>query len=293
MGKMGKILTFATLSSAGLVWALPRMYHHPRRKFTKTPADLNIMYDDVVIPTVNDKMLHGWWIQSDSADGYNRPLIILMHGWGRTAERMLPCVKALYPEHYNLLAIDARNHGLSGGDGFSTMAKFGEDIQAAVQWAMAEKGIESGRIAVMGHSIGGAGTIYAASRNNNIKAIVTVGAFADPEKLMSRQYQEMLHLPKFPFIWLTMRYMEWHLGLKFRDIAPKNIISRIGGSVLIIHGDKDNVVPVEDAYLLIPEPNDRRQRWILEGKNHSDCSTYPGFWDRVISFFATALNQHA
>ncbi|HDR04012.1 MAG TPA: alpha/beta hydrolase, partial [Candidatus Marinimicrobia bacterium] len=233
--------------------------------------------------------LNGWWIPAKEAKSA-RPLIILVHGWGSNAARMLPCIEALYDENYHFIAFDARSHGSSGKDGYSTMVKFGEDIQSAILWALSHKVEQICGIGVMGHSIGGAGTLYAASRTPLIKAVVTVGAFADPRTVMAKTYHKTLKIPSI-LIPLIFKQMEWRLGFRFEDIAPVNILNNIFGKMLIVHGTDDEIVPFSEAEKLAEKAMNwgNLQFLPLAGKKHSDCRSHPNFWPTVKTFLKSSL----
>jgi uncharacterized protein len=284
MNKFGK-LSFGIIA-AGL-WLLPRVFRNPRKENKRFPA---VAYETITIPTGNAKSLNGWWVPAKDQSS-PRPLIILVHGWGRNAARMLACIEALYDENYHFIAFDARSHGSSGKDGYSTMVKFGEDIQSALLWALGHKGDFISNVGVMGHSIGGAGTLYAASHTPLIKAVVTVGAFADPRTVMAVTYRDMMKLPNW-IIPLIFRQMEWRLGFRFEDIAPVNILKNISGKMLTIHGTDDEVVPFSEAQKLAEKAlnRDKLQFLPLIGKKHSDCRSHPDFWPTVKAFLKKSLN---
>ena len=123
--------------------------------------------------------------------------ILLVHGWNRNLGRMMPYIKQLHPEGYNLFVFDARNHGSSDTDGLSSMPKFAEDIIAALDYlenSLIQKG---GKIGVIGLSMGGSATIYAAATDKRISRIATVGAFAHPADVMKLEMKKR-HIPYFP-----------------------------------------------------------------------------------------------
>jgi uncharacterized protein len=214
--------------------------------------------------------------------------VVLVHGWGRNAERMLPYLPMLHPLGYHLLAFDARHHGRSDEDGYSTMLKVSEDVRAAVGFAAVQPGVDAARIAALGLSIGGAGTIHAAAHDHRVRAAVTAGAFADPRDAMlpPRRWTALLR-PALP---LSFRFIEWRAGLRFDEIAPEAVIARAAARFLIVHGDADVVVPVGQAYRLAAAAGDRAELWIMPGRGHSDTHLEPGFERRLAGFLAAALD---
>ncbi len=57
---------------------------------------------------------------------------------------MLPFASVLHRAGYALLLFDARNHGKSDPDDFSSMPKFSEDLGHAIDWLDAQPGIAPG-----------------------------------------------------------------------------------------------------------------------------------------------------
>ncbi len=272
-----------------LIVSLSRVYHTPITPHSTTPGKYDIDFQEIRFPTQNTRKLYGWWIPERIARMKRLPTIILIHGWSRNVERMLPYIRNLHGRGYNLLAFDARHHGSSDPDTFSSMLKFAEDISAAVDFVSRKESADPDLIGVLGLSIGGAGTIYATAHDDRIKAIVTVGAFAHPAEVMKLEFSRR-HFPYYPFIWLFFKYMEYRIGAKFDEIAPVNNISIVKAHILLIHGQNDQTVPVEQGEHLYAVSNpDKTELWLQPDRGHSDCHRETGFWDRIDDFFRTAF----
>ncbi len=278
----------AVVVVAGLALLLPKLYQNPKKSHTKTPKDFEIPFEEMRFPTKNRRTLYGWWVPA-STNVENSPTVVLVHGWGRNVERTLPYIRNFYPEGFNLLAFDSRNHGSSDPDNFSSMIKFAEDISAALDYLVQEKGVSSEKLGVLGLSIGGAASIFAAAQDPRIKAVVTVGAFAHPGDVMRDEFKRY-HIPYFPLVWLLFEYFQWRIGGRFDAIAPENQIGRSQANFLLIHGENDKIVPVAHAHRLKKAGKEQTvELWILPGKGHSDCHFYPGFWPHVTQFLRDNL----
>jgi pimeloyl-ACP methyl ester carboxylesterase len=210
------------------------------------------------------------------------PTIILVHGWQRNLERMMPYIEHLYPS-FNLLAFDARCQGSSDKDSFSSMPRFAEDIESAVNFLYSQNEHKPD-IGIVGLSIGGAASIYLASIDSRINKVVTVGAFADPKEVMKLQLTGH-HIPHFPLGWMILNYVQFKIGKKFREFAPENNIKKSKAKILLIHGKDDLTAPYAHAERLYSSSVEENTiLWGLENKGHSDCHTHPEFWNRIISF---------
>jgi dipeptidyl aminopeptidase/acylaminoacyl peptidase len=71
-----------------------------------TPNKYGFEFDEISIPTENNKKLYGWWIPANNPQNKKLPTIILIHGWSRNVDRMMSYIKQLHPAGYNCLAFD-------------------------------------------------------------------------------------------------------------------------------------------------------------------------------------------
>jgi len=276
------VVAVAVAYQAGILAALVLAWRNPRVPPRGTPADIGISYEEVHFATRRGLTLHGWWIPS--GHGGRCPLVVLVHGWGRNVERMLPYLPMLHPAGFHLLAFDARHHGLSDPDGHASMLKFSEDIRATVDAVAARSEVDEGRIAVLGLSIGGSAAIHAAAHDHRIGAVVTAGAFADPrDAMVTFGRWSWVVAPALP---LAFRFMEWRIGARMAAIAPEAVIARAAARFLLVHGDADTVVPVAHAHRLAAAAGERARLWIMPGRGHSDVHLEPGFPERVVAFLA-------
>lgn len=247
----GTALALAVLASLFLV-ALHLGFRAPRIRECGTPADLGLAYETVYIPTVSGKQLFAWWLPVSAADSS----IILLHGWGGNAELMLPMAQPFHQAGINVLLVDARNHGNSDADTFSSLPRFAEDLDHAIAWLRQNHPARSQRLALLGHSVGAGAALLSTSRQHDVTAVISISAFAHPEWMMKR-YLQRLHLPEF-IMGFILNYVQWVIGHRFSDIAPISTVCRINCPILLVHGRADTTVPIEDARAIArgcPESN--------------------------------------
>ncbi len=250
----------------------------------RTPADSGLAYSEERLATVGGKRLHAWWVPGGTG---RRPAVVLVHGWGRNAERTLPYVEMLHRAGFGALAFDARHHGASDSDGHASMKKFSEDIRAVVDDLMRRPDVDPGRLAVVGLSIGGSAAIHAAAHDPRIRAVVTVGSFAHPRDVIARAgLTSALLAPAAP---LALRYAEWRVGARFDELAPENVAARVQGPLLLVHGEDDATIPVANVERLARAAGGSAETWRIRGRGHSDCHLEPGFAPRITGFLASAL----
>jgi len=266
-----------------------KMYDLKLTPHTETPEKFGLKFEEVHFPTENDRNLYGWWIPSEK-ESHSVPTLILVHGWSRNLGRMLRYIQHLHPLNFNILAFDARHHGSSDPDNHSSMYKFGQDIHAAVQFACTRE-IDPDRVGVIGLSIGGAGSVFAAAQDACIKTVITVGAPAHPVDVMKQEFKRF-HIPSL-IGWLLLKQIESKIGMQYDFFAPVNNINSAAASFLIIHGEDDVVVlPSQGDKLYHAARPDQAEYWKIPGRGHSNCHHEPGFWDKVEQFLRSNLEEN-
>lgn len=75
----------------------------------------------VSVPTVRGRQLHAWWWpQVQVGKG---ACAVLMHGWGSNASNLMSAAQHLQAQGWHVLLPDARSHGLSDGDDYSSLPR--------------------------------------------------------------------------------------------------------------------------------------------------------------------------
>lgn len=255
----------------------------------QTPRDLGLNHRDVYFQNRHGTVLHGWWIPSDDASRDNPlPTVVMIHGWSRNCQRMLPYIRAIQSLPLNILVFEGRGHGENAKESFISQVGIADDINAAVDWLVLRPEVQLEKIGVIGHSLGAAATILETSRDKRISAFVADGSYANPLEVILGMMKEA-HVPYIPFGWLMKHYIQLRLNTTFHKVAPQTVISKITVPGLLIHGDKDTVVPVEDSQRNLEHAPENIQLWIAEGCGHSDTYTHPEFATILRTFLKNAL----
>ena len=253
-----------------MVWsanaAIRAFVRAPRCAGSKTPGDHGLTFSTVKIPTANHKELNAWLIPSTRSE--NAPAVIILHGWGGNSEMMLPLTQPFHEAGFSLLLIDARCHGSSDDDSFPSLPLFAEDLDHAIDWLRQQPAIDVKNISVLGHSVGAGAALYSASRRDDLRAVISVAAFAHPEWVI-RRLLDSKSVPYRPFGWYALRYLEMLVGCSFDDMAPEKTIAGVRCPVLLVHGKQDETVPVSDAHrIYVKGRPDQVGLWIVDG-DHS------------------------
>ncbi len=279
------ILVVLFISFLVLNQALERMYQKEKIPHRATPEKIGISFEEVHIPAEKGSQLYGWWIPVSPF----APTLILVHGWGRNVERMMPYISKLRTMGYNLLAFDARNHGSSTPEKHPTVWTFAQDIRATVHFVIESNRVLSKKIGIIGLSVGGGAAIDAAGLDKQVQSVVSIGAISHPVEVMKLEFQKR-HIPYFPLGWLLLKYIQMHFGLNFEHIAPINNISQAQAHIFLIHGDEDATIPLAQGKALKQAGNPERTfLWVVPGKGHSNCYTHPQFWEKVQAFLQETI----
>lgn len=264
----------------------------------RNPGSLHLPYEDVVFPTVHRKHLHGWFIRSadeGQAHGENqnrRPTIVVLHGWSRSADAMLGYARMLNRAGYHVFLFDARNHGDSDRARHSSLLQYSEDLRAALDYVSSRADVDRDRIGLIGHSIGAAATLVVAATDPRVKAAVSLASFAHPGELTENALRSR-GIRNRVMVSVILYYLQMRLGVRFDDIAPERLMSRIHVPVLLFHGDNDDVVPLEDHFRLVRAKSGEGsvQSKILHGVNHTAFESHPEFEPTILRFLESAFGS--
>lgn len=257
---------------------LRRAFAPPQPATDGTPADLGLPEERVHLESVNGTRLHGWYIPVDGA----APGVVVLHGWGSNSALMLPLAPHLHAAGFHVLFIDARNHGLSEHDSFSSLPRFAEDLEVAAAWLGAKPEVTS--VGVIGHSVGAGAAILAASRGDLLDAVVSVSSFAHPGEMMRQQMERMPRAARFVILEAVQRM----IGFRFDEIAPRNRIALVEVPVMLVHGDADGVVPISSMYEL-SAANPTAELLTVPDGAHSDLTPFEPYVGEILDFLKRHL----
>ena len=159
----------------------PRVAHDLAHAHPRVAAD---RVREMRIPGTRGRSLAGWLVSPSGATKRPVPAVLVMHGWGANAAMMRPVVPPLHEAGFAVLLMDARCYGRSDGETFTSAPRFAEDIAGGLAWLKRQPDIASDRLALPGHSVGAAASLLYASRHCDVRAVVSLSAFAHPREVM-------------------------------------------------------------------------------------------------------------
>lgn len=253
---------------------LKRAFAPPQRDSSTTPADLGLPQEQVWLTSASGHRLHGWLIRTEG----RAPAVVVVHGWGGNSGLMLPLAPHLHEAGFHTFFLDARNHGRSEHDSFSSMPRFAEDLDTAVEWLRARTDVTS--VGVVGHSVGAGAAILSAANGGQADAVVSVSAPAHPGDMMR---EHLARIPK-PVLALILNSVQRIIGHRFDAFAPRNRIAEVKVPVMLVHGSADKVVPITNLHELTEAKPDA-EVLVVSGAGHSDLDAFANHIGDIKDFF--------
>jgi fermentation-respiration switch protein FrsA (DUF1100 family) len=258
-----------------------RMTSPRRRSPGATPASAGLAYEDVELRSTDGVRLSGWWVPAEGS----RRAALLVHGWGgdKSDEHILATAPVYHGEGYNVLAIDLRAQGESGGRRRTLGYRETRDVLGALLW-LQKRGYRPEDTVLHGWSMGGT-TVVRAAPGTGIAAVVEEAGYADLPLLLEGAIPRIARLPRFfvPGVLLAGRlwpdFDAW-------AVKPEREASRLWGEgvpLFVIHSTGDGLIPVEHAKMFAAAHPDARV-WILQDHDHVEAFSHPEYEERLRSF---------
>jgi pimeloyl-ACP methyl ester carboxylesterase len=178
--------------------------------------------------------------------------VVIVHGFGShrgdPAAGALGLAKDLHGEGFGVLAFDMRGCGRSGGRGGSAGYHERSDLLGALG-LLAKRGAHRRRTGVLGFSLGGAVAITACMRPGVAGGVVADSSFADLWEII-RANATGLRRPAAWFHTGMDTFARWMYGINIAEVSPVTAVAGSQTPLLIIHGDRNPVVPAVHARML-------------------------------------------
>lgn len=238
---------------------------------------------DVSFKSQDGLTLKGWYIPPK-----NGSVIIIIHGHAGNRTNQAPDAALFVQQGYGALLFDLRNSGESEG----TLTTFGlqetMDVQGAITFVKAQPGVDPNKIGALGQSMGGATAIMAAARYPELKATIAESAYTSMEDNITTGVQKLAGLPPFPFAPLIIFWGEWEANMKMSQVRPIDDIASISPrAILLVHGELDDLIPVENAHQLYAAARDPKALEIIANAGHQDMVAPGGeaYAQTITAFF--------
>ena len=211
------------------------LYHPSENNYQNDKIQFN--YDEIFITVDEEIQLKSWIIKKDFK---KFKTLLIFHGNAGHLSNRIYKLNELYKLDINILLISWR--GFSGNKGSPTENNLYTDAKAAIKW-LNEEGVSNNQIILYGESLG-SGVAVEVGRENNFNSIILESPFTSIENSAKIYY----------------RYLPVKLILKDRyDSISK--IKMINIPILVMHGEKDDVVPFSMGKELFEKANSPKQSY--------------------------------
>ena len=243
----------------------------------------------VSFPNLRGEILTG--ILHRPPDGGAEGAVILCHGMesNKESEKLVFLSRALAQKRILALRFDFACAGTSGRFEEITYSGEVEDLQAAYSFIRKRT---AAKIAILGSSMGGTVALLFAAQESSVATLVTVAAPFHPERFPDRLLtQDQVR------DWRECGYTFYH-GQRINvallhDLQTINVpaaVKNISCPVLIIHGEADDTVPVEEAYELNSSLTHHKKLLVLQGGDHRFSD--PLLMQQAVSAAISWISEH-
>ena len=220
--------------------------YFPERDLAANPSHFGLAFEEVSFTASDGVQLHGWFVPGEKGVAW-----LWFHGNAGNISHRLENLKLLHDElGVSVFLFDYRGYGRSQG----TPSEEGiyRDAEAALAYLDSREDIDPERIVFFGRSLGAGVAVELATRYCPY-GLILESPFPSIRYMARRAYP---FLPVWPF--LRTRY----------DSLAK--IGKVQAPVLVLHGDRDDIVPLEGATRLFQKANEPKEFYTIRGAGHND-----------------------
>ncbi|MBQ7817196.1 MAG: alpha/beta hydrolase [Oscillospiraceae bacterium] len=221
--------------------------------------------EDVYIQSHDDLTLHGRFYDVDK----DAPVIIVFHGYRSPTLRDCAGGFSLGLKlGYNVLAVDQRAHGTSGGRVISFGIKERYDCLKWIDYVRRRLGDDT-PIILCGISMGAATILMSASLQlpKNVRGIMADCPYSSPSAIIRKVCKDVGYPPTlaYPFLWLGALI---YGGFRLDSCDAVSAVKNTDIPILLIHGGDDRFVPCEMSRQIYENCADHARLHIFPDAGH-------------------------
>lgn len=256
----------------------PRIYKMP---YIEEPA---FTYKELLLKTSDNISINAWYSRADNADN----CVIFFHGVTANKTVLLHEAAQFKQWGYNVLLIDFRGHGKSGGKATSFGVKETDEVEKAFQFAVSEG---NKKIVLYGSSMGSMAIMKAVADNSVHPAaiIADMPPASLHEHLKARA--RVVGFPSEPFAFFVTLWMGIERGYQGFSHNVCAYAQKISCPVLLQWGERDEYVTKEETERIYKSLGTAQKKLVVyAGAGHSSfAQADPMQWSREVRGFTNSL----
>ena len=220
--------------------------YFPLRELEADPSSLVLPFDEVYFVTQDGVRLHGWFVPGESG-----LTLLWCHGNAGNISHRLENLALVHQElGVNIFLFDYRGYGRSEGRPSEKGTYL--DAEAALGYLNSREDVDSSRILYFGRSLGAAVAVELTTQQPP-SALILESPFP------SIAYMARRHYPFLP-VWPLLR-------TKYDALSK---MAQIDVPLLILHGDRDDIVPLEAGRKLFEAAGGDKAFYTIRDAGHND-----------------------
>ena len=189
---------------------------------------------------------------------------------GKDAVAATRISRALTSAGIAVLRFDFTGLGQSGGDfANSNFTSNVEDLVRAASFLGATRQAPS---ILIGHSLGGAAVLAAAAGIPEVRAVVTIGAPADPRHILALIGDQLAGLNNSESVEISLGGRPFKVGRQFLDDLDSHSqherIAHLSAALLVLHSPTDQIVSIDNAREIFDAAHHPKSFVALDGADH-------------------------
>ena len=220
--------------------------YFPERELIGIPSDVGLKFEEVVFSASDDVRLHGWFVP-----GNGDTVLLWFHGNAGNISHRLDNIRMLHDRlGVDVFIFDYRGYGNSQGKPSEKGIYL--DAEAAIEEVRQR---QRGRLVLFGRSLG-CGVAVEMGARHSVDAVILESPFSSVKDMIRLAYP-------LPPADIAVRLIE----ARYDSIAK---ISDVRAPVLVLHGDRDEIVPLGQSRRLFDAANEPKSFYTIEGAGHND-----------------------
>ena len=248
------------------------------------PDDYGLAYEEVEFSPRDwpDITLRGWWVPAEEPKG----VVVRVHGVDSNKGARLGLVRALVDGGYSVFAFDLRGHGESDEAAMGAGLHEVDDVRGAVDYVVAERGAEAGKVFLHGLSFGGAIVLMEGADDPRVGGVFADSSFAALGDMIVQEVADRTILPEAAaaalrpgMVWASRATR----GIDLNAVSPEDAAGDYAYPLGLAHCRADERIGIEHLARIRIALNLPPRLTVYEDCDHADAwSDYTEHYERFV-----------